>query len=168
MALPGLPIPLAISALLEMITRCGWWWGWCADDDGDDGIYKNLHCWRPSPDRHGLTLIVRFNDDVDVVSFPPLPCPGPDLGHPTNAAGYRGPNSGLHRCWGGDQPDTVGSHTTWLDRLALKSLRLYRTIINKFCLFSSHLLQQESGDPESVSAPQDPFAWLTDPLDRAL
>ena len=37
-------------------------------------------------------------DDVDFVSFPLLPCPGPDLGHPTNAAGYRGPNSGLHRC----------------------------------------------------------------------
>jgi hypothetical protein len=41
---------------------------------------------------------------------------GAHLGHPADAAGHRGPDPGLHRRRGGDQPDPVGGHAARLDR----------------------------------------------------
>lgn len=59
--------------------------------------------------------------------------PGPDLGHPADAPGHRGPHPGLHGRRG-DQQRAVGLHAAGLDR---------------------HLLQQLPGDPPCIKTHWD-------------
>ena len=77
-------------------------------------VMSHLHCWRWSSgdqsdpgDFNSQTLSCQV-----IITF----LLGFDLGHPTDAKGYWGPNSGLHCCWGGDQPNPMGCHPTRLDR----------------------------------------------------
>ena len=85
---------------------------------------------------------------------------GFDLGHPTDAEGYWRSNSGLHCCRGGNQPDPMGCHPTRLDRFFIQYILKRRTGLTAVSFDMkfvdplspySHLLQQESGDPEGVS-----------------
>ncbi len=81
--------------------------------------------------REETTLCKTF---VSPSSFSPSFFLGPDLGHPADAAGHRGPNPGLHGGGGGDQSDPVGGDAARLDR---------------------HLLQQEPGDPKGLKQQEE-------------
>lgn len=48
--------------------------------------------------------------------------PSLDMGHPANASGHWGSNSGLHSCWGWNQSDPVGCYPAGLDRYLLQQI----------------------------------------------